>query len=118
MKTHHELKVWNDSIGLVDDIYDITLSFPDFEKQGLASQMQRAAVSVASNIAEGATRNSDKKFIRFLNYSTGSISELETQLIIARNRKYVHNIDQNIELIVTIRKELFGLIRYVKNKTK
>ena len=87
MRTHKNLEVWKDSLELTNEIYSLTKNFPKYERFGLSSQMERAAVSVTSNIAEGAARGSDKEFIRFLYYSVGSISELETQLFVAKNQR-------------------------------
>ncbi|MCD6447165.1 MAG: four helix bundle protein [Candidatus Marinimicrobia bacterium] len=116
MKTHNDLDVWKNSIKLTNEIYSITKLFPKYERFGLSSQMERSAVSIASNIAEGAARGSDKEFIRFLNYSIASSSELETQMIIAKNQNYINEIDIIIEEISTIRQKLCGLIRYLKKR--
>lgn len=78
--THRDLEVYKQSMSLVGEIYKLTATFPKQELFGLGSQMQRAAVSIPSNIAEGASRNSTKEFIHFLSNSAGSASELETQL--------------------------------------
>ena len=78
MKTHKDLDVWKKSIDFVVDIYQVIKRFPLDEKYALANQIKRAAVSISSNIAEGAARSSDKEFLRFLYYSMGSLSELET----------------------------------------
>jgi four helix bundle protein len=75
---HKDLDVWKRSMDLVVKVYQITKLFPDTEKYGLSSQMRRAAVSIPSNIAEGAARKGDKEFIQFLYISIGSLSELET----------------------------------------
>ena len=80
-----ELKIWNKSIELATDIYKITSEFPREEKYGLTSQIRRSAVSIPSNIAEGAGRNTNKEFYHFLGISNGSSYELQTQLIISRN---------------------------------
>ena len=117
MKTHKDLDVWKESLELTKEIYSLTRTFPKYERFGLSSQMERAAVSVTSNIAEGAARGSDKEFIGFLNYSIGSISELETQLLIANNQQYINDIDEILNSIVSIRKRLYGLIKYLKNKS-
>ena len=85
MKTHRDLKVWQNSLDLVTEIYKLTKAFPNSETFGLACQIQRSAVSVPSNIAEGAARNSNKEFSRFLSIALGSLAELETQLIISKN---------------------------------
>jgi four helix bundle protein len=83
MNKFKELKVWQKSVDLAVDVYALTSSFPDKEKFGLTSQVNRCAVSIASNIAEGAGRNSTKEFDHFLAISIGSSFELETQLTIA-----------------------------------
>ncbi|MFV8360212.1 four helix bundle protein [Flavobacterium sp. LS1P3] len=75
---HKDLDVWKRSMDLVVKVYQITKLFPDTEKYGLSSQMRRAAVSIPSNITEGAARKGDKEFIQFLYISIGSLSELET----------------------------------------
>ena len=78
-----ELKIWKKAIDLTIDVYKATENFPKEEKYGLTSQTRRSAVSVPSNIAEGAGRNSDKEFSHFLGISNGSSYELQTQLIIS-----------------------------------
>ncbi|MDD2550639.1 MAG: four helix bundle protein [Bacteroidales bacterium] len=111
MKTHHDLDVWKKSILLVTEIYKVTESFPKAELYGLTNQIRRCAVSIPSNIAEGAARTSIKEFSHLLAISLGSIAELETQLIIAENLDYLSPIEfekLNIEL-VTIRKMTIGL---------
>jgi four helix bundle protein len=88
-KPHHNLEVWKRALKFVTKIYKITAKFPDDEKFGLVSQMRRAAVSIPSNIAEGAARNSKKEFINFLHIAQGSTAELETQILISRNLDFV-----------------------------
>jgi len=80
---HHNLEVWKESIKLVKMIYQTTASFPKQELFGLTSQIRRSAVSIPSNIAEGAARFSQQDFLRFLGIARGSLMELETQIIIA-----------------------------------
>ena len=80
MKTHKDLEVWKNSIDLVVLIYSLTSTFPKEELFCLSSQIRRAAVSVPSNISEGAARNQKKEFIRFLQISMGSLAEVDTQL--------------------------------------
>ena len=92
MHNFRKLDIWLRSMTLVKDIYLLTRSFPSHEKFGLSSQMQRAAVSIPSNIAEGSAKSSNKDFARFLEMSIGSSYELETGLIIASNLEYI-NID-------------------------
>jgi four helix bundle protein len=89
MHKYKELKLWQKSIDLVTSVYLLTRSFPQEEKFGLVSQINRSAVSIPSNIAEGAGRNSDKEFIQFLSIAQASSYELETQLIISKNLNYL-----------------------------
>lgn len=84
MKTHKDLDVWRRSIDLVASVYKTTSLFPKEELYGLTSQIRRAAVSIPSNIAEGAARNHVNEFRQFLYIALGSGAELETQLIIAK----------------------------------
>ncbi|WP_240473080.1 four helix bundle protein [Arsukibacterium perlucidum] len=109
------MKVWQLAMDLVTDVYAITKLFPDSEKFGLASQMQRAAVSVPSNIAEGAGRESDADFMRFLVIARGSLSELETQVLISQRLGYVDDVNEQLDRIREIFKLLKGLIRKVKS---
>ncbi|MBC8400312.1 MAG: four helix bundle protein [Candidatus Marinimicrobia bacterium] len=113
MKSHKDLDVWKNSMSIVTEIYQLTKQFPDEEKFGLSSQLRRAAVSIPSNIAEGAARSSNKEFIHFLYISLGSLSELETQLLIANNLEYCQFDNDIIENLVGIRKMLLGLIKYL-----
>ena len=115
MKTHHDLSVWQKSIDYTIEIYKSIENFPPSEKYGLSSQLKRAAVSIPSNIAEGASRNSDKEFLRFLYYSMGSLSEVETQLIIAKRLDYIHDNKLFTELS-EIKHLLLGMIRFLKNR--
>ena len=82
------LNIWKLAIELANDIYIVTDSFPKNEEFGLKSQLRRCAVSVASNIAEGSSRSSNKDFNRFLEIGLGSLYELQTQIIISANRSY------------------------------
>lgn len=82
MKSHKDLIVWQKSMDLVEGVYKVTKKLPKFEIFGLSSQMQRAAVAIPSNIAEGAKRGHKLEYIQFLSISNGSAAELETQLIL------------------------------------
>ena len=84
---HKKLEVWKRSILLTKDIYELSSQLPDSEKYGLKSQIQRASISIPSNIAEGAARSSTKDYARFLEIAKGSASELETQLILIEELK-------------------------------
>src|ERR1700750_1495173 len=83
MNNLKELKIWNKAIELTVDVYKATSTFPSDERFGLTSQSRRAAVSIPSNIAEGAGRNSKKEFANFLGIANGSSYELQTQIVIA-----------------------------------
>ena len=89
MHNFRKLDIWRDGIELADRVYGLTDAFPKNELYGLSSQMQRSAVSVSSNIAEGSGKDSDRDFARFLSISLGSLYELETQLEIAFRRGYI-----------------------------
>ena len=116
VNTHHELKVWKWSISYVTTIFQLTESFPSAEKFGLTSQIRRSAVSIPSNIAEGAARHSDKEFLRFLYISLGSIAELETQIIISNNLKLIASSGTVLIELNEIKMMTLGLIKYVKSK--
>ncbi len=83
MQSHKDLTVWKKSMDLVELVYKITSRLPKSEIFGLSSQMQRAAVAIPSNIAEGAKRGHKLEYIQFLRVANGSAAELETQLILA-----------------------------------
>ncbi len=113
---HKELDVWKKSMDLVELIYKLSNSFPDSEKFGLTSQMRRAAVSIPSNIAEGAGRKGDKEFIQFLHIALGSLSEVETQYLIAVRLKYIEN-NGALELLINdVKKLLLGFRNYLNRK--
>jgi four helix bundle protein len=88
IKSHKDLKVWQESMTLVTQIYKISEDFPKHEIYGLSSQIRRAAVSIPSNIAEGAGRKGENEFKRFLFIALGSLSEVETQLEISQRLNY------------------------------
>ncbi len=116
MKTHKDLDVWKRSIKFVTSIYQITKSFPKEELYGLTSQIRRSAISVPSNIAEGAARNHKNEFKQFLYISLSSCSELNTQLTIAHNLNYIDSVGCNALLneLDIISKMLQGLIKSIK----
>ena len=115
MQTHKDLDVWKLGIDLVERVYKETKNFPKEEQFGLVSQMRRAAVSVPSNIAEGAARKGNAEFLQFLYISLGSLSELETQILISIRLKYLNN-ESLLESIALIGKKLINLIKYHKEK--
>lgn len=108
---YRNLEVWKRSLDLTADIYRLTKQLPKEELFGLSDQMRRAVVSIPSNIAEGAGRNSDKEFKRFLFIANGSIAGLETQLLICEKLDFADQADIYSLLRRTeeIRKMIFGL---------
>ena len=92
MHNYNNLQIWQQAMDLVEDIYKLTASFPTEEKFGLVSQMTRAAVSIPSNIAERAGRNSDKDFAHFISIAIGSLYELNTQIVLSERLGYINQI--------------------------
>jgi four helix bundle protein len=117
MKTHRDLKVWSNSIDLVTRVYKFTNNFPKEELFGITSQIRRAAVSIPSNIAEGAARTSKKEFNKFLSIALGSASELETQILISKNLDYLtaENFEILIDELTIIQKMIHGLMKNLKS---
>ncbi len=117
MRSYKELDAWKLSMELAQKIYEITRDFPARETYGLSSQMQRAAVSVPSNIAEGSGRNSRKEFVQFIYHSRGSLLELETQLELSRMLGYLHEekYSETAKLITRVHRIINGLIFSLKN---
>jgi four helix bundle protein len=101
---HTKLDVWKKAMILTTNIYKITTKFPKSEKYALASQIRRSAVSIPSNIAEGAGRFSSKEFTRFLHFAMGSIAELETQLLISADLNYITDKSNHLKSLDEIRK--------------
>ena len=118
-------KVWQDAVDYAAEVYKVTAEMPWFEKKGLCDQLQRAAVSISSNIAEGSAKPSNADFARFLDTALGSAYEVETQLLIAYKVGYIRNEneDENEKAatynelhagIIEIEKQLGGLIRSLR----
>ena len=118
METHKDLRVWQQSIEMVTSIYLMTQSFPKEEMFGLVSQLRRASVSVPSNIAEGYARGTDKEKLHFLRISSGSMSEVETQLLLSLNLGYIDQEKYNelSEIVTSVWKQLNSLITSIKKK--
>ncbi|PHR71035.1 MAG: diversity-generating retroelement protein bAvd family protein [Lutibacter sp.] len=116
MHNYKKLEVWQESVILVTEIYLLTDKFPDREKFGLISQINRCAVSIPSNIAEGAGRNSKKEFALFLGYSLASSFELDTQLIISNNLNFISGEQKTriTEKLTIIQKKIYSLIKSLK----
>lgn len=120
INSYRNLIVWQKSVALVTDIYTLTKSFPQEEKFGIVSQLNRASVSIPSNIAEGWGRESSKNYLQFLRISRGSLMETETLLEISKNLNYINDsefkvISDNIEEVSKI---LQGLIKSIQQKIK
>ena len=115
-RPHRKLDVWKKSMEFVKDLYNVTESFPKAEIYGLTSQMRRAAISIPSNLAEGAARKGNREFQQFLNIAQGSISELDTQIELALMLEYIisKEYDDLMEKLLMISKMLFGLSRSLK----
>jgi four helix bundle protein len=107
--THHDLDVWQLSMRLVREIYLLTDRFPAFERFGLTQQMRKCAVSVPSNIAEGAARASAREFCRYLAIARGSLAELETQLILSRDLGFTSSTPDIDDMITRAFRMLSGL---------
>jgi four helix bundle protein len=117
VKTHKDLDIWKRGIGFVEQIYKGTNKFPREELYGLTSQIRRSSVSYPSNIAEGAARFSKKEFIRSLYISLGSLSEVETQLIIAEKLKFL-NASKLLGEVEALRRMTLNFIKYLKSKER
>lgn len=106
---HKNLKVWCNAMALVTEIYKATYDFPKNEVYALASQMQRAAVSIASNIAEGYGRSGNKELVQFLYIALGSSNELDTQIQVARNLNYFS--EEKFVMLDTMNDEVNRMLR-------
>ncbi len=105
INSYKDLLIWQKGIVLVVKVYKLVKSFPQEELYALTSQIKRAAVSVPSNISEGYGRNTDKSFSHFLDISRGSLNELETQLIIAKELEFISDFDLYNEISALITEE-------------
>lgn len=120
MKTYRDLIVWQKAMILVSRVYELTRDFPSEEKFGLQIQIRRCAVSIPSNIAEGYGRNSGNEFSRFLQISMGSLFELQTQIEISYNLKFIkkESLSETYELTREIERMLSSLINKIKESNK
>ncbi len=118
MRNFKELEVWKESRVLTKDIYLLTNSLPQDEKFGLISQIRRCVISIASNIAEGAAKDSQKDFLRYLKISLGSSFELESPLILCVDLEFISKtqMENYLENIERIQKRISSLIKYVKTQ--
>ena len=113
MRSHRDLDVWQLAVELVEDVYAVTRRYPREELYTLTAQIRRSAVSIPSNIAEGAARNGRKEFVQFLYIALGSCAELETQLVIAKRLGYPSSEALFVKL-ERVRRMLVALIRSVR----
>ena len=115
-RNFREYKVWQDAVSFATQVYDVTSKLPWFEKKGLCDQLQRAVVSISSNIAEGAGRPTDADFAHFLDQALGSAYEVETQLVISRNVGYITPEQETLFAAENqrIQKQLLALIRNIR----
>ncbi len=107
-KHYKELLIWQKGMSLAKDVYGLTARFPGDERFGLVSQMRRAAVSVPSNIAEGQARHGTREFLQFLSHASGSLAELETQLLLSVDMKYCS--ENDVESVAGLISELQKMI--------
>lgn len=114
-RPHRKLNVWKKAMEGVTLVYAATESFPKTEEYGLSLQMRRAAVSIPSNLAEGAARKGGREFKHFLNIAQGSISELDTQIELAQMLGYIDQkkYENLMQIVSTISKMLYGLARKI-----
>ncbi|WP_445714351.1 four helix bundle protein [Flavobacterium sp.] len=117
---HKNLEAWKNAMLLVEQVYKLTLDFPNEEKFGLVSQMRRAAVSVPSNLAEGAANRTKNQFVHFLSISLGSLAELDTQIELCKNLGYIND-DSFQQIIIHLDKTkalVFGLRKSLEKNEK
>ena len=115
-RNFREYPVWQDAVAFSTQVYKLTNDMPWFEKKGLCDQLQRAVVSIASNIAEGSSRPSDADFAHFLDIALGSSYEVETQLLISKNIGYIDDSTyQSLSShLSSIERQLNGLIKSIR----
>ena len=121
-RNFREYPVWKEAVDYATYVYEVTSQMPWFEKKGLCDQLQRAAVSISSNIAEGAARSTDADFAHFLDFALGSAFEVETQLKISKNVGYFKNLDTDLDVnfrelmnrIHSIERQLNALISSIR----
>jgi four helix bundle protein len=119
MHNFKELIIWKDAMEIASTVFMLTRNFPNEEKFGLTSQLTRCAISIPSNIAEGAARTSNKEFKHFLSIALGSCFELETQIILSNKFNFLSN-NEDVKLILQsikkLQKMIFNLIKIMIKK--
>ncbi|MCX7647345.1 MAG: four helix bundle protein [Elusimicrobiales bacterium] len=120
IKSYEKLKIWQDSIIFVKNIYKLTEKFPKEEMFGIISQIRRASISVPSNIAEGWTRRHTKEYMNFLSISLGSLSEVHTLLVISKEIGYISDkdISEVSDEINKLKKMIYASINSLSKKIK
>jgi four helix bundle protein len=113
IRPHYRLDAWKEAMALVKQVYLLTGEFPVSEAYGLTAQMRRSAVSIPSNLAEGAARAGTKEFAQLLNIAKGSLSELETQVLIAKDLGYTGDIEGVLSQAERVSRLLAGLHKKV-----
>jgi four helix bundle protein len=119
-KTYYELDVWNKSRELVNFVYDLTKNFPKEEQYVLVNQIRRCSISIPSNIAEGCGRQTPKDSINFFYIARGSLYELETQLYLSFDQKYISQeiLNECFTRITSCKQLINGFINYYKTQIK
>jgi len=119
-RNFREYKVWQDAVAYASDVYKVTATLPYFERKGLCDQLQRAVVSISSNIAEGSARPSDADFAHYLDTALGSAYEVETQLLIAKNIGYIESkqFEELKTTLINIEQQITNFISFIRNKNK
>lgn len=115
---YRQLRVWQSGMVVVDKVYDIGDQMPASEKYGLTAQLLKSAESIPSNLAEGYTAGTDGMYFRHVRIACGSAAELETQLLIARRRRFVEPsmVDPVLHRLVQLRRSLYALRNYLRNE--
>ena len=109
--SHYDLEVWKEAMRLARDVFDATQQMPESERFGLQAQIWRSAVSVPSNIAEGAGRGTSAELKRFLRIARGSLTELDTQLWIAADLKWIERNNEIVERLESVFRLINGLLK-------
>ena len=119
-RNFREYKVWQDAVAYASDVYKVTATLPYFERKGLCDQLQRAVVSISSNIAEGSARPSDADFAHYLDTALGSAYEVETQLLIAKTIGYIESkqFEELKTTLINIEQQITNFISFIRNKNK
>jgi len=115
-RSHRSLNAWKQAMELVVDVYALSALLPQNEQYGLVSQLRRAAVSVPANIAEGAARNGSKEFLHFLSIASGSLSELDTLIDLARQLRYIENTEELNAKVDDVSGLVMGLAASIRRK--